>query len=253
MVAPTPYPVLNLLLDTLRKEVQILLGDLMVGVYLHGSLAIGDFDPLRSDIDFLVAVHEVIPERLVGELGNTHASLITSRLPWVEKLEGSYIPVEALRRYDPVNSKHPALRVDGSFAIDLHGPDWIIQRHVLREKGISLYGPNPKTLIDPVSPDAVRWAARETLLEWWALQLEKPFRLLKRDYQAYAILTMCRALYTLEHGEVVSKPAAAKWAVNVLEDRWQGLIERSLTWHPDEPLEEMEEVLAFIRWVIEGA
>jgi hypothetical protein len=108
-------------------------------------------------------------------------------------------------------------------------------------------------LIDPVSSEAIRLAARETLFDWWTPQLDDPFRLLKRDYQAYAVLTMCRALYTLEHGEVVSKPAAAKWAVNVLEDRWQGLIERSLAWQAGEPLEEMEEVLAFIRSVIERA
>jgi hypothetical protein len=145
---PTPYPDLNLLLKTLRGEVQFLLGDLYVGMYLHGSLAGGDFDPLRSDVDFLVAVRENIPGHLVGGLGNMHASLITSRLAWVEKLEGSYISLDALRRYDPANSQHPALRVDGSFDIDGHGPDWIIQRHVVREKGIVLAGPDPETLID---------------------------------------------------------------------------------------------------------
>jgi hypothetical protein len=159
--------------------------------------------------------------------------------------------VDALRRYDSANSHHPALRVDGSFDIDGHGPDWIIQRHVLRKNGITLFGPNPKTLIDPVTSDAIRLAARETLFDWWAPQLDDPFRLFKRDYQAYAVLTMCRALYTIEHGEVVSKPAAAKWAVDVVEDRWQGLIERSLAWQAGEPLEEVEEVLAFIRWVIQ--
>lgn len=225
---PTPYTFLNTLLIRLRAEIQVVLGELFTGLYLHGSLAGGDFDPLRSDVDFLVAVRENIPGRLVGGLGNMHASLITSRLAWVEKLEGSYISVDALRRYDPANSQHPALRVNGSFDIDGHGPDWIIQRHVVREKGIPLYGTDPKTLIDPVSPDAIRWAARETLLEWWAPQLDEPFRLLKRDYQAYAVLTLCRALYTLEQGEMVSKPAAAKWVINILEDLAGA--DRALSW-----------------------
>jgi predicted nucleotidyltransferase len=252
-VHPTPYTVLNTLLIRLRAEIQVVLGDLFTGLYLHGSLAGGDFDPLRSDIDFLVAVRENIFGSQVGELGNMHASLIASRLHWVERLEGSYIPLDALRRYEPANSHHPALRVDGSFGIDGHGPDWIIQRHVLREKGIQLYGPDLKSLIDPVPPDAVRRAARETLFDWWVPQLDEPSRLLKRDYQAYAVLTMCRALYTLEHGEVVSKPAAAKWAVNIFGEHWKGLIERALAWQTDEPLEEIEEVLAFIRWVIERA
>jgi hypothetical protein len=43
------------------------------------------------------------------------------------------------------------------------------------------------------------------------------------EYQAYAILTMCRALYTLQHGTVVSKSVAARWAQEVLGERWAAL------------------------------
>ena len=40
-----------------------------------------------------------------------------------------------------------------------------------------------------------------------------------QGYQAYAILSMCRVLYTLEFGTVVSKPAAARWAQGTLDER----------------------------------
>jgi hypothetical protein len=42
--------------------------------------------------------------------------------------------------------------------------------------------------------------------------LEEPKRLHSSEYQAYAIVTMCRVLYTLEHGTIVSKPVSARWA-----------------------------------------
>lgn len=40
-------------------------------------------------------------------------------------------------------------------------------------------------------------------------------------YRRYAIVTMCRMLYTFRHGAVVSKPEAA---LGALDDRWHELI-----------------------------
>lgn len=40
-------------------------------------------------------------------------------------------------------------------------------------------------------------------------------------YQAFAILTMCRALYTLDIGEQATKPQAARWAGEALGKPWR--------------------------------
>ena len=48
--------------------------------------------------------------------------------------------------------------------------------------------------------------------------------------RSFIALTMCRALYALERGEVVSKRAAAEWALRTQDPRWRPLIERSLRW-----------------------
>jgi hypothetical protein len=64
------------------------------------------------------------------------------------------------------------------------------------------------------------------------------------EYQAYAVLTMCRALYALEFGEIISKPAAARWAQAALDPRWQGLIARALA---DGQLDDLAETLNLIR------
>jgi hypothetical protein len=39
---------------------------------------------------------------------------------------------------------------------------------------------------------------------------------------------MCRMLYTLKEGAIVSKPAAARWAMNNAGAPWTALIERTL-------------------------
>lgn len=254
---PTPYPSVNAVLHVLLSSVQAVLGDRFVGMYLSGSLASGDFSPQRSDIDFVVVTAGELPDELLPALEAMHARITASGSKWATKLEGSYIPQHALRRYDPTCAQHPVIRVDGSFGLDHHGSDWIIQRHTLRERGIAMAGPALQTLIDPVQPDDLRRATLATLREWWAPMHRDPARLRSCEYRAYAVLTMCRALYTLQHGAIASKTAAARWAQETLGERWAALIEQALAWPHDMQAERggatprMDETLDFIRYMLE--
>ena len=209
---PTGFPEINALLQVVLAGAREVLGERFVGMVLHGSLASGGFDPQRSDIDFLIVTREELPEEIVAELRQMHAGITAGGMPWADHIEGSYIPLEALRCYDPARAVHPALRVDGSFEVDGHGPDWIIQRHIIREKGIVLAGPPVRDLIDPVSPNELRRAQLGILREWWTPPFANPERFNTAEYQAYAVLTMCRALYLLDYGEVAAKADAAAWA-----------------------------------------
>jgi len=224
----TPYPDVNALLQELLSGVETVLGDHFVGMYLYGSLASGDFDQ-SSDIDFVVVTDDEIAGDRFLALRAMHARIAASHSRWATELEGSYIPQVALRRYDPANAQHPRIdRGEGDLVMAQHGSDWVIQRHVLREHGVVVAGPDLRTLIDPVASNELRWAVLADLREWWAPMLDDPVRLQKRGYQCYAVLTMCRMLYTLEGGAVVSKPVAARWAQETLGGRWGPLIERAL-------------------------
>jgi hypothetical protein len=249
---PTPYPEVNAVLDRLLSDVQTILGARFGGLYLYGSLASGDFDRQRSDIDFVVVTTDALPDEMLPALEAMHARIAASGLKWAAKLEGSYIPQRALRRYAPDGAPCPQIN-EGRFYVGRHGSDWIIQRHILREHGVVLAGPSPQTLIDPVTPDDLRRAALGSLRAWWAPMLDDPACLQRSDYQAYAILTMCRALYTLQRGTVVSKPVAARWAQETLGERWAGLIERALAWHHDAPMDSLNATLDFIRYTLERA
>ena len=50
---PTPYADINALLDRLFEGMRAVLGEKLIGLYLFGSLAVGDFDYGSSDIDFV--------------------------------------------------------------------------------------------------------------------------------------------------------------------------------------------------------
>jgi len=248
---PTPYPDVNAVLRVLLSGAQTILGDHFIGLYVHGSLAGGDFDPQRSDIDFVVVTAGELPGKILSALEAMHERITVSGLQWATKLEGSYIPQHALCCYDPTHALHPSLRVDGSFGVDQHGSDWVIQHHIIREQGVVVAGPAPKTLIDPVQSNDLRRAALGILREWWSPQLYDSARLRSSEYQAYAILTMCRALYTIRYGSVVSKPAAARWAQQALGERWAALIEQALAWRRDAQLDNLNETLDFIRYTLE--
>jgi hypothetical protein len=249
---PTPHPDVNSLINVLNANVQAILLNQFVGMYLHGSLAIGDFDVERSDIDFLVVTENHLPNQLVSELQTMFTRVPSAcDLKWKTNFEGSFIPRSALRRFDPDNSAHPVIRVDGSFGIDQHGSEWVIQRYIIREHGIVVSGPDPQDLIDPIYPDDLRQATLKVLHEWWEPQLDDPFRLHDSEYQAYAILTMCRILYTLKYGTVVSKPVAARYIQKTMNERWKELIEQALAWRHGKPMDSLAETLNFIRYTVE--
>ena len=46
------------LLDRVVAGFRAILADNLVGIYLHGSLAMGEFNPLTSDVDLLVVVRD---------------------------------------------------------------------------------------------------------------------------------------------------------------------------------------------------
>jgi hypothetical protein len=251
--APTPYPEINALLESLLSGAQSVLGQRFVGLYLYGSLASGNFNPATSDVDFLVVTTDEIPSALVPALEAMHARLAAGVNKWAQKLEGRYLPLPALRRLNPADPPRPCLN-EGQFYLGRQESDWIIQRHILREQGVAVAGPSLQAWIDPVRPDDLRQAVAGILREWWLPLIESSDpRLRRSDYQAHAVLTMCRALHTLKFGAVVSKPAAARWAQAALGEPWPALIERALGWRPGEAFREMDATLALVRYTLHRA
>ncbi|MGE5462897.1 MAG: aminoglycoside adenylyltransferase domain-containing protein [Syntrophothermus sp.] len=210
-------------------SVSQVLGNQLVGMYLYGSLSSGDFDPESSDVDFLVVTTSSLSNKTIEDLEIMHHRIWNSGLKWAAKLEGSYISKRDIRKHNPRNGPSPTVN-EGRFYLDTPGSDWIIQRHVIREQGMVLAGPDPKTLIDPVDAQDLRRAVKGVLNEWWFPMLEDPTWLREHgtEYHAYTILTMCRALYTLENGAVVSKPVAAHWLQAKLGADWSHVIDQAL-------------------------
>jgi predicted nucleotidyltransferase len=253
---PTPYQDVNQIVDLLLARVKAILGDELIGMYLHGSLANGGFDEY-SDIDVIFVTKGKLGDGLFSTLQALHADLARIHSPWAVQQEVSYIPQEALRRFDRSNMLHPHLdrgRAETLHWMD-HESDWVIQRYILRERGIRIMGPEPRTLVDPVSPDDLRAAVAEGMPLWLIPMLKDPSELKQRGPQSFYVLSLCRMLYTLRYGAVLSKQDAARWALENMDPHWRPLIERARigrqTPDLDSQPKDIQETLDMMRYTLE--
>lgn len=96
--------------------------------------------------------------------------------------------------------------------------------------GVVLRGARPESFVPDITPEILfRASEREIgyLREEISLKPESEWRD-EPSYRAYAVLTLCRIMYTSERGAVVSKPRAARWALKRLPAKWHGIIRRAL-------------------------
>jgi predicted nucleotidyltransferase len=251
-VHSTTHRAVNDLLEKLLSGAQSVLENNFAGLYLYGSLASGDFDRQKSDVDFLVVTFDEISGDAIRSLQAMHENLWQCGGKLAAKLEGSYIPLGDLRRYEANEKKYPSVN-EGKFYLGRHGSEWIIQRHILREQAVVIAGASLENSIDPVQPDDLKRAVTDLLNEWWSPMLENPAFIKDDEYQAFTVLTMCRALFTLEHGRIVSKPASAHWALGALDKSRTELIEQSLNWKHGAQINKLNEVLNFIHYTVATA
>jgi hypothetical protein len=212
-------------------QARALLGAEFAGMYLYGSLALGDFDPAHSDIDFIVVTEGKLAPGLIAALRDVHSRFDQSASAWSGRIEAVYAERDALRTFPPGDRVYPQVEKDRGFFVEPLEMGWIFQCFTLRQHGVVLAGPAPDKLIPPLDPNEMRRTAGPIALMWQRDARADPTWLewvRERQSQAFVVLTLCRLLYTLERADVVSKPAAARWALQALGDRWSALVAGAL-------------------------
>ncbi len=185
------------------------IGEKLIGVYLHGSLALGCFNPAQSDLDLLVLTLE--------PLGDEAARAVLTRLL---ALSGQPRPVEisSLCYAQIVPWRHPtpydlhfsethrayltALLAQPGAPLPVPGVDADLAAHftVLQARGRCLYGAPIASL-----PLAVPWAD-------YLDSLRQDFAWARAAGGVYAVLNGCRTWAAVEAGLVLSKAEGAVWA-----------------------------------------
>jgi predicted nucleotidyltransferase len=255
---PTTYPGLNQVLEILVASVKEVLQEHFVGAYLQGSFATGDYD-LHSDVDFTIVVEDELSDEQVAELQVMHDRIYDLDLPWAQRLDGSYFPKEILRRQDLPDEELWYLDNGHREMVRSTHCNTLVVRWVLREHGVTLAGPAPNALVDPVEAALLCREIFEVITDWGDAILQNPDRYNNRIYQSFIVLSYCRMLHSLHTRRVASKRAGVEFAKAKLDPRWNGLIDRTWAGRPNPfgsvklPADEddFSATLEFILYVIE--
>lgn len=253
----TPYADLNTVLQDLVDSIQKIVGNKFIGAYLQGSFAVGDFDQ-HSDVDFIIVIQEELSDNEVESLQVMHERIFHHDTRWAQHLEGSYFPEAVLRNHTGLGRQ--VWYIDnGSRSLERSDHcNTLLVRWVVREFGVTLAGPPPETVVDPISTAALRTEIKAYMYNWAEDIFNNPERYNNRFYQTYIVLNYCRALHDLTNGYPGSKRAGAEWAKANLDPAWSDLIDR--TWdgrphpaisvrQPADPVD-FERTLAFVKYIL---
>jgi predicted nucleotidyltransferase len=212
------------LLGRLTDEIQRTVRASLVGLYVYGSLVTGDFDKSRSDIDLLAVVDSDVDGDTLDRLDMMHARFVEDYPAWEDRIEVAYVPAPALWNFRIRTDQIAVVSPGEPFHLKAAGKDWLINWYMVREVGVTLCGP-PRALIPEISQSEFVEAVRKQAAEWkeWVYKMRTP------GAQSYAVLTLCRALYSHTHGRQASKKRAALWAQARLP-QWAPLIQQSSLW-----------------------
>src|SRR5690349_19360339 len=163
----TPYADLDDLMAELVGHWERILGDDLAGGWIQGSFALGAGDQ-ESDCDWIAATHGPLTDEQVAALREVHDEIPTRDGHWPHDIEGSYAPIDEL-----ASVRH----LGATWLFNDHGHrtlEWddhynrVYTRWILREHGITLVGPEPRSFMEPVPEDLLRQesaAALPTLLD----------------------------------------------------------------------------------------
>lgn len=203
-----------------------MLGDNLVGIYLHGSLAMGCFNPERSDIDLLVVTRHVMPIEIKRDM--VELLLRSSQAP--QPIEISFLvepemhPFRHPLPYDLHYSeswreRYTEALANGSWLAWNDEPrfDYDLAAHltIVRARGICLYG-KPAQDVFPVVPapsyaDAILRDFDEALRE-------------REQMPVYFVLNACRVLAFLREGHIFSKDEGDSWGLHALPTEQRDIV-----------------------------
>lgn len=171
-----------------------------VAVYAGGSLATGDYQPGRSDLDLVAVVERPLDRTRQRSLTALHERLIAVE-PAAAKLHCVYVPRSEL-------ADVAAAHLTWAHGELFRRPWSAIGRAELLAGGITVLGLPPAVLVPDVDRGGLAAAARGELDGYWRGALRKPWLWLRDVYVDLGLLTLVRAEATLRTGRLITKREA---------------------------------------------
>ncbi|MDS1272178.1 nucleotidyltransferase domain-containing protein [Lipingzhangella sp. LS1_29] len=227
------HPRAQAVADTFLHSADAEAPGLVEGLYLTGSVALGDFRPHVSDIDFVVVTARRPTDADQDALRRAHGHVRAQHTH--PQFNGIHVTWEDLAS-DPRSCSRVPSVLGGRFRTrsspDVNPVTW----HILAERGVPVRGPMPLEM------DV--WDELETLRSWSLGTLDEQWRrwraaagrlvtprglaVLGSLAPSWSVLSVSRLHFTLRTGEITSKSGAGFYALHAFERRWQDIVNECL-------------------------
>ena len=211
------------------EESKRILGDNLVGVYLHGSAVMGCFIPGKSDVDLLVVVKEEPTDTVKRAFMDMVVSL--NETGPAKGIEMSIVERSVCKPFvypTPFVLHFSKMHLDRyrndpeDYIAKMKGTDRDLAAHitVIRARGVCLCG----APIDEVFGEIPKQDYMDSL--WYDIaDAEDDIA----EDTMYLTLNLARVLAFLQDGSVLSKKEGGEWGLKNLPEKYHGLLREALS------------------------
>jgi hypothetical protein len=172
----------------------------LVALWAHGSLALGDFQPGRSDLDLVALIGAGITGGQKQELQRMHEILL-SQVPLADKVHCAYVVRPELT---DVGRSHLTW-AHGELLDRVVSP---VSRRELHQGGLCLLGSAPAAVVPEVTDQELAEYILGDLRDFWYPATDRPDLWLRDIWVDLGLLTLARARVTLQDGRLITKREA---------------------------------------------
>lgn len=217
----------QLYLDKFVALIKRELSENLITIYLHGSLAMGCFNPKNSDIDFIVVINKRLEREVARRI--TDATLeLHDELPNKNGFEFSIVLKEHLDPFiypTPIEFHYSPLHRD-RYQTDenylcggYEDEDFASQFVVAYYRGKLLYGKSLKDICKPIDRKYFVASIYSDVKDSKENIVNNP---------VYVVLNLCRVIYYLQEEILSSKKEGGEWGLQSLPEYFHPIIRECL-------------------------
>ncbi len=224
MTIPT---VIKPIINDYVGQMQQYLPDLMNGFYLHGSIALGAFEPHYSDVDFLTIISRRCTPNDTTTLADIHQQLAHD-YPHLQ-MDGCYLQHDDWGKLSEAIEPHPHFN-EKFYASGNSGNGWVMW-WILKHHGVAVVGKDPQVIDFAVDWDVFISDMLNNLNTYWVRFIDDPQKadmLLTDDGIQWAILGVLRQFYTFQRHGIVSKIDAGEYGLKHIPQQWRRIIQEAI-------------------------
>lgn len=196
--------------------------------YIVGSIALGEFNPRFSDVDFVTVLVRSMTTSEIEILRKLHRALERRFPRW--KMSGSYIRSEDLGKLDENLELHLHYH-DGVLRIQQQNEFNAVTWWELKNHRITVFGTQPQNLEFSVDWNTLIVWMMSNLNSYWAAWTRSPVRILMlhSDWGVqWSVTGVLRQFYSFREHGIATKVKAAQYALCHIPTRWHRLIQEAI-------------------------